>query len=697
LTQTVTGSNHNPDAVNDSATVAEDSSANLIDVLANDSFAPDTGEVLSVTAVTQGANGSVALVGGVVSYTPAPNFVGTDSFSYTIGDGHGGSATANVSVAVTAVNDAPVANDDAATVAEDSANNVINVLANDTDLDGDTLTVTAVTQGTNGSVALVGGVVNYTPNPNFVGSDSFTYTISDGNGGSDSATVAITVTNANDAPVANDDAATVVEDSANNVIDVLANDTDADGDTLTVTAVTQGANGAVALVGGVVSYTPAAGFSGADSFTYSVSDGPSTSNVATVTVTVIATRRPPIANDDSATVVEDSGATPIAVLANDTDPDADPLTVTAVTQGTNGVVAITAGGTAVSYVPNPNFAGSDSFTYTISDGTGFATATVSVTVTPVNDKPDAVADAATVLEGSGPITIAVLANDTTVEAGETLTIKAVTQPPYGTVTIVGSTSVRYTPDPGFIGIDRFNYTIQDGNGGYDAATVTVTVQAKPSITIGDSEVFEGDLGFATALMTVRLSHAVVAPVTVRYATAEGIARAGQDYEATSGTLSFAAGEVAKSVTVKVIGDTIKERNEAFAVSLSSPGNAVIDRANGYVTIVDDDSSQVATTEYSNHGRRGGDRRDSPVLRPIDDQKDRAGERVKVDLKVRHGDIDDLSVTVEGLPQGLRYDVEEGAIVGRLSRNQSAAEYTVTVKISDGRKESAETFDWVVYR
>ncbi len=113
VTVTVTAVNDPPVAVNDSVTVAEDSGATVVDVLANDSIAPDAGETLTVTAVTQPANGTVTLVGGVVSFTPAANFNGTTSFTYTISDGNGGTATATVTVTVTPVNDPPNAVDDA--------------------------------------------------------------------------------------------------------------------------------------------------------------------------------------------------------------------------------------------------------------------------------------------------------------------------------------------------------------------------------------------------------------------------------------------------------------------------------------------------------------------------------------------------------------------------------------------------------
>ncbi|MEC7681063.1 MAG: S8 family serine peptidase [Planctomycetota bacterium] len=180
--------------------------------------------------------------------------------------------------------DAPVAVDDTATVAEDSEVSVA-VLSNDSDADGDTLTIESFTQGTNGSVVISGSNLVYTPSANFNGSDSFTYTINDGTGLTDTATVSVTVTAVNDNPVANDDSATTEEDVAV-TINLVANDTDIDGDSLSIESVGTASNGSVVNNGnGTVTYTPNAGFFGSDSFTYVVSDGSAT-DTATVRVTV---------------------------------------------------------------------------------------------------------------------------------------------------------------------------------------------------------------------------------------------------------------------------------------------------------------------------------------------------------------------------------------------------------------------------
>jgi hypothetical protein len=188
------GTNHDPDAVDDNITILEDSGANMISVLSNDTDAD--GDTLSVTAVTQGAHGSVVNNSTSVSYTPVANFFGSDSFTYSISDGNGGSDTATVSVTVTNVNDPPVASDNSYIINQDTVLTVAapGVLGNDSDIDGDALTANLVSAPSHGIVSLSSdGSFTYTPAPSFAGSDSFTYRAFDGLANSNTATVSITV------------------------------------------------------------------------------------------------------------------------------------------------------------------------------------------------------------------------------------------------------------------------------------------------------------------------------------------------------------------------------------------------------------------------------------------------------------------------------------------------------------------------
>ena len=361
--------NYAPVAVGDSTTVDEDSLV-VISVLDNDSDA--NGDSLTVSAVTQGVCGSVTTDGATVTYTPNPTCSGIDSFTYTITDGEL-TDTATVSVTINPINDAPVAADDSATVNEDGSV-VVSVLSNDSDIDS-SISVASVAQGTNGVVTTNGTTVTYTPIPNYNGVDTFTYTITDGEL-TDSATVSVTVNAVNDTPVATDDSATVDEDGSA-VVAVLTNDSDIDS-SISVTSVTQGVNGNVTTNGTTVTYIPVADFNGLDSFTYTITDGELT-DTATVSVTVNAVNDTPVATDDSATVDED-GSVVITVLDNDSDVDSS-ISVEFVTQGSNGTVSTD--GTTVTYLPDVEFFGDDSFSYTITDGEFSATATVSVTVNEV--------------------------------------------------------------------------------------------------------------------------------------------------------------------------------------------------------------------------------------------------------------------------------------------------------------------------
>jgi PKD repeat protein len=313
-------------------------------------------------------------------------------------------------------NHPPVANDDVLVTPQATPGDV-DVLANDTDPDpGDLLEVTDATDGAHGTVSCTpAGICTYSPEASFAGTDAFTYSVSDGHGGADEGSVDVTVEAApppNRPPIAADDSIETSEDAAGSV-NVLANDTDPDqGDTLEVSAWSSAAHGTVSCIGaGLCTYTPDADFSGTDSFTYTVSDPDGHTDEGSVSVRVTPMNDPPTAVDDDLTTDEDVVGS-VDVLANDTDPDNDPLSVTAFVQGTHGSVSCASAGLCT-YLPNHDFSGTDSFAYTISDGNGGAsTATVNVTVEPLNDPPTLeVTGSPADLQYSDPVTIEISAND----------------------------------------------------------------------------------------------------------------------------------------------------------------------------------------------------------------------------------------------------------------------------------------------
>lgn len=466
---TLTAVNDPPDAVNDSVSVSEDGSTQVF-VKSNDTD-PD-GDLLSVQSVTQGTHGTVTMTNGLPFYVPTADYFGPDSFTYTLSDLRGGSDVATVTVTVNNVQDPPSASPDAATTPEDTPVDV-SVLANDSDPDGNPLTVFAVTAAAHGTVTFTATTVRYVPNANYFGPDTFTYSVNDGTGRSiTGVAVSITVTPVNDPPSAGNDVGSVAEDGSVS-ISVLTNDSDLDGDSLSVTAATQGANGTVSFSAGSVTYTPVANYNGSDSFTYAIGDGNGGSATATVSITVTAANDSPSAGNDSAATSEDAAVT-IAVLANDTDVDGDSILIQSVTQSTRGVVGVNGNGT-LTYTPNANVFGSDSFAYTIRDTTGLtATATVSLSIAAVNDPPDAIDDAATTDEAGSGVVVTVLGNDSDLDGGA-LTVTTVSTPAHGTATRNANNTVTYVPVASYSGGDSFTYTISDGAAS-DTATVTIQVK-----------------------------------------------------------------------------------------------------------------------------------------------------------------------------------------------------------------------------
>ncbi|HRD65267.1 MAG TPA: Ig-like domain-containing protein [Candidatus Competibacter sp.] len=420
-----------------------------IDVLANDT--PITG--LTIIQVSDPPNGSAVISGNAIVYTPNPGFASppNDAFTYTVQDSFERTATATVTVTVRPPGLS--AADDAATTTAGTPV-AIPVLANDT---GTGLTIIQVSDPPNGSAAISGNAIVYTPDPGFASppNDAFTYTVRDSF--QRTATATVTVTVRPPGLSAADDAATTAAGTPV-TIPVLANDA---GTGIAIVSVGSPSNGTASVSGNAVVYAPKAGFTGTDSFSYTIRDSFGRTATATVTVTV----RPPTldAVDDSATTPARTAVT-VPVLANDAGTG---LTIVQIGTPAHGSAVAGTSGTII-YTPASNFAGTDSFAYSIRDSFG-QTDTARVRITVVAPALDAVDDAASA-RTRVPVSIPVLAND----IGAGLIVTQVGAPSHGSAVAGSNGTITYTSASNFTGTDTFTYTITDGIS-TDTATVTVTV------------------------------------------------------------------------------------------------------------------------------------------------------------------------------------------------------------------------------
>ncbi|EGQ8301226.1 RTX toxin, partial [Vibrio parahaemolyticus] len=577
--------NDAPNAENDVITTEEDTSV-TIDVLVNDSDVE--GDALSIqSASVPSEQGSVDIVDGKLVFTPAENFNGEATITYIVTDGDL-TDEAKVSVTVTPVNDAPVAKDDIATTQEDTPV-TIDVLPNDTDVDGDTLSIqSASVPSDQGTVEIVDGKLVFTPAENFNGDAEITYTVTDGQL-TDEAKVTVTVNPVDDAPTIKIDAVESITEDAVSTDTVVATltvrDTDTPEDQLTVSlennsngyfvlvgnevkltqagvdavnndelnlkdlsisaSVSDGVNPTandsdslivnrvndapivenaiadqvlsedfdtytidlnevfkdsdsslefsvsgndniqISIVNGVATITPTADWNGKETITFTAKDSSGESVSQTVNFTVA-----PVADivADKATVVEDT-PTIIKALDNDTFESTDKVVSLDAESGPkNGTVIVNNDGT-VTYTPDENYVGKDTFTYVVTSGGVSESTTVEVNVTPVSDAPVAKDDIATTQEDTA-VTIDVLPNDTDAD-GDKLSIESASVPKeQGTVEVVDGKLV-FTPAENFNGDAEITYTVTDG-ALTDQATVKVTVNA-----VNDTPVVESNIADQT--------------------------------------------------------------------------------------------------------------------------------------------------------------------------------------------------------
>ncbi|KON52017.1 tandem-95 repeat protein, partial [Vibrio parahaemolyticus] len=461
----------------DKATVVEDTPT-IIKVLGNDTFEGDD-QVVSLDTNNGPANGTVSVnPDGSVTYTPNDNYHGTDSFTYIVTSG-GVSESTTVSVDVTPVNDAPVAKDDIATTQEDTAV-TIDVLPNDSDVDGDKLSIeSASVPKEQGTVEVVNGKLVFTPAENFNGDAEITYTVTDGQL-TDEAKVTVTVNPVNDAPTIKVEAVESITEDAVSTDTVLATltvrDTDTPEDQLTV-SLENNSNGYFVLVGNEVKLTQA----GVDAvnndelnlkdlaISASVSDGVNPTASDSDSLVVNRVNDAPTVENAIADQVLSEDFDAYTIDLNEVFKDSDSSLEFSVSGNSNVLVSIENGIVTIS--PTADWNGSEILTFKATDPSGESISqTVNFTVAPV---ADIVADKATVVEDT-PTIIKVLGNDTFEGDDKVVSLDTNNGPANGTVSVNPDGSVTYTPNDNYHGTDSFTYIVTSG-GVSESTTVSVDV------------------------------------------------------------------------------------------------------------------------------------------------------------------------------------------------------------------------------
>ncbi|RPE78520.1 MULTISPECIES: S-layer family protein [unclassified Frondihabitans] len=441
---------------------------------ASDFLGNDRGTGLVLTGASDPSAGTVTFdkQAGTVTYTPMPNFSGSFTFDYTIGDATGQTSGAKATIVV-----APAAGDLVTTVAAGTVDQVGAADGLLSQTSGSSVTLVGTTDPQHGTLAVDpsrDGSYTYTPGSTFSGTDSFTYTVKDGSGTKSTGTVSVTVT-----PVAKDDVVSALAGTplAIATADLLANDRGTGLGSFTFTApvatTSTASPGTLTSDGnGTLTYTPADGFSGKATFTYTVEDTEHQASTATVTITVA-----PVAKNDAYTA---TAATPLTVAKGDgltVNDSGSGLTTTLAATPAHGTVTVNGDG-SFTYTPAPGYSGPDSFTYTLTDAAKTpTTATVAITVNPLAANDSYRTPAGTRISSDAP---GILGND----RGQSITVTgvgtkglpgSVVTTPHGTVTVSADGTFDYTPAIGFSGTESFPYAIADKDGDSVTATITVTV------------------------------------------------------------------------------------------------------------------------------------------------------------------------------------------------------------------------------
>ncbi|WP_338018308.1 Ig-like domain-containing protein [Vibrio navarrensis] len=651
-----------PTVVDDSFSTEEDT-AKQFDLLANDSDINDDMVASSATVKTQPSKGQVSISNGVVTYTPNSNETGTDTFTYTVKDALlQESQEATVTVTISAINDAPVAKALTITTDEDTASAALSVRSQTTDVEdgiptGD-LALVSLPQKGQVTIDQTAGTFVYTPNANENGSDSFTYTIADSEGSvSLAATVSVNIGSVNDVPVAAADTLTFDED-VTSTLDVLSNDSDIEDGSFTASSITlldlgQGEGiysfATVSVnADGTLKIVPTANVNGQHSFTYTLTDsGQAVSASATVTLNITPVNDAPVAVDNSAQLLEE-GSFEVNVLGNDSDVDTgdrfDLTSVNVVDKPAHGSVSVTASG-AIVYRPEENYFGEDSFTYTVADAAGAVSnvATVTMTVTPVNDAPMAQAQSQT-LDEDKSLVITLVGSD--IDNDDDTLQYVITEPvSHGVLEPLTNNSWRYTPEANFNGSDSFLFKVNDGELDSTEARVDLTVNAVNdtptatdvsatgeeetplTITLNGSDVEGSSLSYQVATAPVNGSVTIMGNQAVYTGNSNFF---GQD----SFTYSVSDGELTSEAALVTI--TLSNVNDAPVIS-GSPS-----------TQVDEDSAYQFVPQASDN---------DPA--------------------------DTLTYSIANKPSWATFDTATGALSGTPSNSDVGTHAGIVISVSDG--------------
>jgi len=477
-----------------SHTVQEDGST-TINLTATD----PNGQAVTFAITSDPTNGIATLVtsanGTDITYTPNANFFGTDNFAYTASNETYTSEPATITIVVEGEDDEPTTNDITASTNEDVS---VELSLDASEFDGESISFSVISQPSNGILGDINdNKVEYTPNPDWNGTDTFTFEATDERIFFDKqniATATITVNPVNDPPVTDNQSASTDEDNA---VDITLTSNDVEEDNISYSIVSDTSNGTTVLSGAIVTYTPSSDWNGTDTLSFKANDGADDSNSSTLTITVNGINDAPIANNVTTQMDENKVGgryQPVTVTLNASDVDGDNLTYALVAGPANGSVGDISNNEII-YAPNQDFNGTDTFTYKANDGVEDSNeATVTVTINPVDDPPttenmSVETDEDVALEISFPATDV---------DGESLSYSIEDWVSNGTLELTNNI-VNYTPDLNWSGNVSFTYKANDGISDSNISTVTINVNAVNDPPVSEDIPVETEEDGATAI------------------------------------------------------------------------------------------------------------------------------------------------------------------------------------------------------